>query len=139
MALVSLDDILDNLSTNSVEELVRKKFKEDLNNFYYITGTNTDKLQKGNYIKYVNLDIDDIKSGLLVDIIYEPYGYSIKFLLLKNTYINKLWKVSFNKYHIFQTDKSADFFRQVLADIKNNKELSKTILRERLNKKKYKK
>lgn len=131
---MEIDDILDTVkSTNqdTIEEDIRKKWGDNLKDYYHINNKNTDKLAKGKYIKYVDLGLTKIRYGILTDIITNPYGVAITYLRLKNTRDNTYWKISFNKHHIFQLDRSSDVIRQIFDDLQNNKKLRLKILKER--------
>ena len=110
-------DIEDN--TNKILRYVNKlkiKYKDELDEYKFIDGNNIQKMKEGNLIRYVNLKGELKWGGILVKIENKEKISKIT-LTLRNTK-NKLWKVRFNNYYIFQkkiktkNDKFRDLFMQ---------------------------
>ena len=76
-------------------DIIRKKFHE-LNSYKYVYSSH--KLKFGLNIKYVNLNLDTVKSGIYVKKIYQNHTKIFK-LGLKNSY--NFWAIKPSKYHIF--------------------------------------
>ena len=125
--IMEIDDILNTLSNSSIENKIRKKWKNELKNYKYIKNSNSD-IGVGKYIKYADLNLNNLKYGILVNITHHHNGNSIKYLTLKNTSNNTIWKIKFAKYHIFQSERAASFFRQLLDKIKKKKYIKKNLL-----------
>jgi len=99
-----LDDILKNYRKNDITN-IHKKLKNKYNNDLegYSSIFDLKKLKVGNFLKYINLSMDEIKYGIIVNFTYfNTSKKSVKLIHLKNTKNNNIWKIKPSKNYIFQ-------------------------------------
>lgn len=93
--------IKDNISQkdiNTVMKTVTDQFDEELKDYKYVP--NVSELRKGNYIQYIDFDLEDISGGIVVNIVKNYYGTNY-LITLKNPYNEIYWKIKSNNYYIF--------------------------------------
>ena len=88
------------IEENKILKEIKKKYKNELINYNYID--NLENLKVGNYIKYINLEINKIVYGILINITNYDYNNGIRFITLKHTKNNNIWNLKPSKYYIFQ-------------------------------------
>lgn len=85
-----------NQKLRAIEQVVTK-FKDNLTGYKYCD--NPENINKGSYIKYIDMAMTKICYGLVIDV-YQKSGENISYSL-KSTYSNKYWKIDPYKYYIF--------------------------------------
>ena len=98
-----LDEILNDYKETNLDDVYKKievKFKDDLEKYYKVNDFN--ELKVGNFIKYVDLDIKNIKYGILVKIVLFNDQKTIKYIYLKNTINKNIWRIKPSKFFIYQ-------------------------------------
>jgi hypothetical protein len=92
----------DNTEINEVYNDIEKKWTEDLIDYTKIIDLT--QLKVGNFIKYINLDLSQIKYGILVKLVYFKDNITIKYIYLKNTIKknNNVWRIKPSKNYIYQ-------------------------------------
>ena len=81
-----LNEILNDYKETNLDDVYKKielKFKDDLEKYYKINDFS--ELKVGNFIKYIDLEIKNIKYGILVKIVLYHDQKTIKYIYLKNT------------------------------------------------------
>ena len=99
----TLNEILNDYKETNLDNIYKKieiKFKDDLERYQRIDNIN--KLKVGNFIKYIDLNIKIIKYGILVKIVLYKDEKTIKYIYLKNTINNNIWRIKPSKFFIYQ-------------------------------------
>lgn len=90
---------------DEIEIKLKEKFKDELENWSLVSSLEKLKLEKGYPIRYIDLDMKKIKTGLLVKCI-EKKKNIITSLLLKNSYTNTVWLIKPCSYYIMKKSSS---------------------------------
>ena len=108
------------IADENINKLFRK-YSEKLENYYYIDN-DIDKLKKGGYIKYINLNNKLNYGGILINI-ENLNNISEMNLVIKNNYTNKIFKINFlNNYIFYKSHKTQnDNFRKLFFKLSNIK------------------
>ena len=123
LKLKRIDKLVENknLITDENINILFRKYSKQLNDYYYIDN-DVDKLKKGGYIKYINLNNDLNYGGILINIDNLNNLSKMK-LILKNNYTNKIYKINFlNNYIFYKSHKTQnDNFRKLFFKLTNLK------------------
>ena len=98
-----LNEILNDYKETNLDDVYKKielKFKDDLEKYYKINDFS--ELKVGNFIKYIDLEIKNIKYGILVKIVLYHDQKTIKYIYLKNTINQNIWRIKPSKFFIYQ-------------------------------------
>ena len=88
------------IEENKILKEIKKKYNKELKKYNYID--DLEKLKVGNYIKYINLEINKIVYGILINITNYDFSNGIRFITLKHTKNKNIWNLKPSKYYIFQ-------------------------------------
>lgn len=98
-----LNEILNDYKETNLDDIYKKievKFKDDLEKYHKVNDFT--ELNVGNFIKYIDLDIKNIKYGILVKIVLYNDQKTVKYVYLKNTINKKIWRIKPSKFFIYQ-------------------------------------
>ena len=99
----TLNEILNDYKETNLDNIYKKieiKFKDELERYQRIDNIN--ELKVGNFVKYIDLNIKIIKYGILVKIVLYKDEKTIKYIYLKNTINNNIWRIKPSKFFIYQ-------------------------------------
>ena len=91
---------------------IREKFKDRLAGYSYLSDIND--LQKGYLVAYVDLNLESVKSGIVVNIMESEYG-TRTYIRLKNAYDGHIWMIKATKHYVFYTRPFEDKLLRMLA------------------------
>jgi hypothetical protein len=98
-----LNEILNDYKETNLDDIYKKievKFKDDLEKYHKVNDFT--ELNVGNFIKYIDLDIKNIKYGILVKIVLYNDQKTVKYVYLKNTINKNIWRIKPSKFFIYQ-------------------------------------
>lgn len=109
---------LQKLDNEPIKNKIESNFKEHLSNYKFV---NKNELRKGKYVKYFNLNLDQIRSGLITGIFKK--GKSIKCIYMRDLSYKYTWKIDPNKYHFYEYSRNySNGLRDWLEKIINQSE-----------------
>ena len=117
-----IDDILgtrNDIDDNSIIKRLEQYWENDLKDYKFISDCKN--IKKGKFIKYISLDLQTIKSGLVVNIEISRTKYVNK-LILHNLEKKWYWKIDPHKYYIYANlTGTNNFFRNILEQLQAGK------------------
>ena len=95
------EEVGNKASTNNLKYVCElfNKYKDELEDFVYISPTNLNKLKLGGTLRYVNINGDIRYGGLLVNIEGDDSFETLKFIIRKIS--GKFMKIFYEKNYIF--------------------------------------
>ena len=111
-----LDDILktrENIDDTPIVKRIEEYWMDEIKGYQYMD--DCQNLKKGKFIKYISLDLQDLKSGLIVNIEKTKSGY-VKKLVLHILGKDWYWKIDPHKYYLYVNKSTTNNFLKELIE-----------------------